>query len=186
MIKLTSKLTPHENINLDHRTVLKVLDLIENVQLFLPLKQKIIQRLVFKEEPKSTEEVKKQLNLFFTTIQGEGDNSAAPSGRKTLDVLKDYKYIYQSFVLMGIDLHTELMHWYKFNEILQGLLLTEDCPIAKVVEIRNLNPNDYEGKQRKNVIKLQKQFALEDVVLDDPGMLIMALKGISKPKKEVK
>lgn len=186
MIKLTSKLTPHPNINLDHRTVLKVLDLIENVELFIPLKQKIILKLIFKEEPKTDIEIKEQTKIFFDAIEGEEASLAAPSGRKTLDILKDYKYIYQSFALIGIDLQTELMHWYRFNEILQGLLLTGDCPIAKVVEIRNLNPNDYKGKQREEIYNLKKQFSLEETLAQNADDFILAFKGISKPAKEVK
>ena len=154
--------------------------------MFIPFKQKIIHRLIFKEIPKDDSELRKQQDLFFEIIRGEIDNSAAPSGRKTLDILADYEYIYQSFALIGIDLQSELMHWYRFNEILQGLLLKGDCPISKVVEIRNLNPDDFKGKQKAEVYRLKKQFALESPTVNNADDFIMAFKAISKPAKEVK
>lgn len=58
-----------------------------------------------------------------------------------------------------IDISIEPMHWYRFNELIAGF--TPVSAMSRLRELRNLNPKDYDAKQRKEVVKAQKAVALK-------------------------
>lgn len=97
-------------------------------------------------------------------IEGNPMPSNNTESDKTYSLKEDADYIYASFYQdYGIDL-IEMqgkMHWNKFKALLGGL--KNDTRFKEVLEIRNMELPSGKGsqKQRENIKKLKKQYALK-------------------------
>lgn len=77
------------------------------------------------------------------------------------DMIQDSEYIFSSFMYdYGINLIKEQgkLHWYEFKSLLNGL--SEDSKLMRVIDIRTMD-TPKKGKEREQVIKLKKHYALK-------------------------
>lgn len=88
-------------------------------------------------------------------------------GKKTFDLVKDYKYYYIDFLEIGIDLNEENISWWKFNAILDGIFLKKESTIGKVLEYRTWKKPSSNGKREEQeynsfMAKMRKEYSLDD------------------------
>lgn len=86
--------------------------------------------------------------------------------KQDMDYVQDMDYIEASFMSdYNIDLSNQTMHWWKFNNLMNGLSYSElgnSCILNRIRNIRTMNPNEIkDAKERKKIIELQKEFALK-------------------------
>lgn len=89
------------------------------------------------------------------------DNNEKPD----MDYIQDYPYIKTSFRSdYGIKLDEENLHWWEFNELMNGLSNSEMGNCCILNRIRNLRNFDLktisDSKERQKIRKAQEQFAL--------------------------
>ena len=77
-----------------------------------------------------------------------------------MDFEQDKSYISASFMsTYRIDLSKEKMHWWKFNELIEGL--TDESILYKIRELRNFDLSDIKDTRTKTKIRdAQRQVAL--------------------------
>ena len=100
------------------------------------------------------------------------DTNQSNNGESLFDTELDFKYYYYDFLKLGIDLLEEDIEWNKFNYILDGLLLTENTAIGKVVGFRSYkaptkidkyNREEVEyNRKMKNLYSLRKESKVEN------------------------
>ncbi len=83
-----------------------------------------------------------------------------------MDYIEDYSYIKTSFRSdYGIKLDEEKIHWWEFNELMNGLSNSEfgDCCILnRIRNLRNYNTKDItDKKERERIEKAKQQVALK-------------------------
>ena len=117
-------------------------------------------------------ELKDKATILNELIEYIIDISQNSNGEKTFDLEEDYKYYYVDFLKLGIDLNKKEISFWEFNTILDGILLTENSVIGKVLEYRLWKPAS----------KSQKQFENEDRKFHNEMKLKYALKGSNKTK----
>jgi len=110
--------------------------------------------------------------LFF--VSG-GEPEKEDSGSKVFDFEIDAGRVFAAFwQTYGIDLTAEKMHWWVFLELFRAL--PDDTMLSKVMDIRGREiPKGIDPKQRYNLIRAKRAFALEQ---DDPHSLINWFKGL--------
>lgn len=81
-------------------------------------------------------------------------------GKIDMDFEQDKAYINASFMsTYRIDLSKEKMHWWAFNELIEGL--TDESILYKIRELRNFDINEINDiKTRNKMRKAQNQVAL--------------------------
>lgn len=85
-------------------------------------------------------------------------------GKIDMDYEQDRSYISSSFMsTYKIDLSKEKMHWWAFNELIQGM--TDSSILYKIRELRNFDLSEIsDPKQRRKIAEAQKQVALIEKV----------------------
>ena len=84
-----------------------------------------------------------------------------------MDFKQDYGLIWASFIsdYNGMDIDKENLHWWRFNEMVNGLSCSElgnCCLLNKVRNIRNKKLSEIkDSKERQQVRKLQEMWALK-------------------------
>lgn len=102
-----------------------------------------------------------------TPVDIDGNPMPIPGGennKKTYSLKEDAEYIFASFYQdYGVDLIEQQgkLHWFKFKAMLDGL--RSDTQFKEVINIRTMELPKGKGssKQRENVKKLKKQYALK-------------------------
>lgn len=80
---------------------------------------------------------------------------------KIIDLEADAKFIYASFLMIGINLFEEQgkMQWVEFQAILQAL--PDDCIMSKIIQIRQWEPKKGESTDyREEMRRLQDKYRL--------------------------
>jgi hypothetical protein len=84
-----------------------------------------------------------------------------------MDFIEDYGYIWASMMsdYNGLDIDKENIHWWKFNELLNGLSNSEMGNCCVLNRIRNLRTFDIsqikDHKEKEKIIKAKKQVQLK-------------------------
>lgn len=83
-----------------------------------------------------------------------------------MDYVEDMDYIEASFMSdYRIDLSNETMHWWKFNNLMNGLSNSEMgncCVLNRIRNLRNYDTREIkDSKQRQKIEKAKKQVALK-------------------------
>ena len=84
-----------------------------------------------------------------------------------MDFIEDYGYIWASIMsdYNGLDIDKENIHWWKFNELLNGLSNSEMGNCCVLNRIRNLRTFDVsqikDHKEKEKIIKAKKQVQLK-------------------------
>lgn len=83
-----------------------------------------------------------------------------------MDYIQDMDYIEASFMSdYHIDLQTTQMHWWKFNNLINGLSNSDDgncCILNRIRNIRTLDLNEIkDNKSRQKVQKIKEAVALK-------------------------
>jgi hypothetical protein len=87
------------------------------------------------------------------------------NGEKILDLELDYKYYYTDFLKLGIDLNTQDISWWAFDNLLEGILLQGNSVLGKVIEYRTYekptgNYKTAEQKEHRFYMERKKQYSL--------------------------
>ncbi|MGX7133085.1 Gp15 family bacteriophage protein [Enterococcus songbeiensis] len=83
--------------------------------------------------------------------------------KKSVDLVKDAKYIYASFRQIGINLFQEQgkLSWEEFQALLESL--PDDAILSRIVQIREWRPSKGDSKEEKERMKLlQAKYSLEN------------------------
>ncbi len=93
------------------------------------------------------------------------DTSNQTVGEKLFDLEQDYKYYYYDFLRVGINLNKDIS-WWEFDTILEGIMLTENTAIGKVLGYRTYKPptknsKQYENEERKFYNEMKQKYALK-------------------------
>ena len=116
------------------------------------------------------------IELFNSTVGSEAENSRpvdidgnpmpdqSESEEKVYSIKEDADYIFASFYQdYGIDLYEMhgRLHWLKFKALLGGL--RKDTRFKEIIEIRQMElpTGKGSGKQREQIKKMQRQYALK-------------------------
>lgn len=84
-----------------------------------------------------------------------------------MDYIQDMNLIETSFMsdYNGLDISKIQMHWWKFNDLLNGLSNSElgnCCVLNRIRNIRRMDPSKIKDtKERENLIKAKKMFELK-------------------------
>ena len=85
---------------------------------------------------------------------------------KDMDYIQDYGYVWASIYsdYHGLDIDKEKIHWWKFNELMNGLSNSEMgncCILNRIRNLRNMDISDIKDeKERNKIIKAKNQVAL--------------------------
>lgn len=177
-------------LNLAFNTVLKIIDINNDVELTLFDQLGLIYKLLFQFNDSELTEFVSEIDLenltdiyneiskdLFETAEEDEydeDGSIIKLGNKTerqlYDIEYDAKLIYAAFwQTYGIDLyeqHNEL-HWVKFKALLSGL--PKDTRFAEVTSLRAWEPSNdkYETSMRRNQQKVALPYDDEEYDEDD-------------------
>ena len=84
-----------------------------------------------------------------------------------MDYIEDYGYIWASFMsdYNGMNIDKENIHWWKFNELMNGLSNSEMgncCVLNRVRNLRNFDLKDIkDSKERRKIKEAKEQVALK-------------------------
>ena len=87
--------------------------------------------------------------------------------RPDMDFIEDYGYIWASFMsdYNGMDIDKVDLHWWKFNDLINGLSnseLGDCCVLNRVRNLRNFDIKDIKDtKERQKILEAKKQVALK-------------------------
>lgn len=91
-----------------------------------------------------------------------------------MDYVEDYGYIWASFKsdYNGMDIDKENIHWWKFNDMMNGLSNSEMgncCVLNRVRNLRNYDLKQVKDlKERQKIRKAQQQVALKKYKVEKP------------------
>lgn len=102
-------------------------------------------------------------------------NQRHSTGKKTFDLELDYKYYFCDFFDMGINLNTDDIPWWEFDNLLEGIFLKKNSIINQVLEYRLYekppkNPKTAEEKEHRFRMKMKQKYALPDKNNVDNGL----------------
>ena len=102
-------------------------------------------------------------------------NQRHSTEKKTFDLELDYKYYFCDFFDMGINLNTDNIPWWEFDNLLEGIFLKKDSIINQVLEYRLYekppkNPKTAEEKEHRFRMKMKQKHALPDKNNVDNGL----------------
>lgn len=98
---------------------------------------------------------------------GCGKEYQETNEKPDMDFKQDYGLIWASFIsdYNGMDIDKENLHWWRFNEMVNGLSCSElgnCCLLNKVRNIRNKKLSEIkDSKERQQVRKLQEMWTLK-------------------------
>lgn len=126
----------------------------------------IIYKLYGEQALKDLDNHNKLLELAKIYL-GCGKEYQETNEKPDMDFKQDYGLIWASFIsdYNGIDIDKENLHWWRFNEMVNGLSCSElgnCCLLNKVRNIRNKKLSEIkDSKERQQVRKLQEMWALK-------------------------
>lgn len=102
-------------------------------------------------------------------------NQRHSTGKKTFDLVLDYKYYFCDFFDMGINLNTDDIPWWEFDTLLEGIFLKKNSIINQVLEYRLYekppkNPKTAEEQEHRFRMKMKQKYALPDENNVDNGL----------------
>jgi len=167
----------HHALNLAFDNVLRLIDLLSDKSLSDAIQIEIgLEMLIGVDLDISLPEKEEYFYQVFQETIGQGsednqmvdiDGNPMPEQKeeKLYDLKQDAAYIYASFMSdYSIDLFEQQgkLHWEKFKALLSGL--TDGSKFLRVIEIRTMELPKGKGteKQRSEVIKMKKAYALKD------------------------
>ena len=105
--------------------------------------------------PKEHLDVFLQKSLLFLTC-GAGEHEESSNETPDFDVLHDESFIEASFQsCYGINLSQTKMHWWRFNDLIQGL--DKNCILSRVREIRNYDLNEIKDPEQRTKMAQAKE-----------------------------
>jgi len=150
------------NINSDFRTILKVLRLNEDQEIFP--QQKCLMMLKWFYTNKYPNDLQKGIESLFGFICNnpiDDDESKKPP---QYDFEYDAEEIYISF-LKDYDIglvEIDFLHWYKFRTMLRNL--SEESPLMQRIRLRFLDLKDYKGKRRAELSEAKKKVQIPEKI----------------------
>ena len=101
--------------------------------------------------------------LFYLSC---GKELESTNEEPDIDYIEDYSYIKTSFRSdYGIKLDEEEIHWWEFNELMNGLSnseLGDCCVLNRIRNLRNFNTKEIKDKkERERIEKAKQQVALK-------------------------
>lgn len=95
----------------------------------------------------------------------ETSSTIKVANEKIFDYELDYKYYYSDFKKYGIDLNRDNITWWEFDTLLQGIFLTEETVIGKVIQYRTYkkpvkSQKTAELEEHRYYMERKRQFAL--------------------------
>lgn len=114
------------------------------------------------EDSNDLEELLEKAKIFLSC----GEELEEVKGEPDMDYVEDMNYIEASFMYdYNIDLTKQDMHWWKFNQLMNGLSQSEFgncCILNRVRNLRTMNLNDIkDDKQRESIRKAQYSVRLK-------------------------
>lgn len=99
---------------------------------------------------------------YLTCGKGLRETTEKPD----MDYVEDYAYIKTSFRSdYGINLDKEQMHWWEFNDLMEGLSNSEMgncCVLNRIRNLRNYDMKDIkDAKERQKILKAKQMVALK-------------------------
>ena len=147
-------------INTDYRVAKECYEIINDDTISDQERALAVIYKVFGFIPKQDREVfLDKASVFLTCGRPNEPSSEEPPD---FDVNEDEGFIEASFKsCYGIDLDEINMHWWKFNDLIQGL--DKHCILSRVREIRNYDLNEIKDPiQRSKMAQAQEQLKLPD------------------------
>lgn len=128
----------------NYKTVLKILDMLEDEEVSEVDKMPLICKLFYKPAPELPP-IQPAVEAFSRFVSmGQEAPAGGSDEPPTFDLAFDAAEIYASFrQLYHIDLLAENFHWYVFKMLLGGAL-TCDTPLREKVRLRQRDPDKYE------------------------------------------
>lgn len=146
-------------LNLSFANVLEVADVIKSANLTDDDKLDYCLYLFFCENEEYPIEIGLLNKVFEMIDSGEEKQEKAA----VMDFSQDADFIYAAFKqVYGIDLLDTPLHWFKFIALLKGL--PDGTRLAEIIKIRTMpipNPNKYNAKDREELIKLKREYAIK-------------------------
>lgn len=143
-------------INTDFRVALACFRAIEDNEINDELRSIAVISLLFKEDVllEDYEEAIKKAEIFLSCVKSKNNVNSLADTKKVMDYEYDRDLIFSSFLSeYGININTiENLHWWEFNSLIVGL--SEKSALAKVINIREMDINEY--KDPKTKAKIQK------------------------------
>ena len=123
------------------------------------------------------------LNKISIYLFGKQGNKTASNKEKNFDINLDYEYYYPDFLKYGIDLNTDFVDWWKFNKVLNSILLDKNSNMYQIISFRCYekppkNPKAQEDKEHRFRMKLKQKYALKQ----DPQLGLEKLWGYLETK----
>ena len=147
-------------INTDYRVAKECYEIINDDTISDQERALAVIYKVFGFVPKQDREVfLDKASVFLTCGRPNEQSSEEPPD---FDVNEDEGFIEASFKsCYGIDLDEINMHWWKFNDLIQGL--DKHCILSRVRAIRNYDLNEIKDPvQRSKMAQAQEQLKLPD------------------------
>lgn len=145
-------------IDLDFRTVMKVLEIQEMDELEPIDKQEIMVRYFLRgrcpRDPAKQAEILRAILALFPQSE--------KTGERYIDFEQDAALIRSAFFRMGIDLTKDRLHFFRFMELLGDI--PRDTALAHVIEIRQRpipEPTKYNSKQIEALMKAKAKVAIK-------------------------
>lgn len=112
------------------------------------------------------EHYEKLLKLGLKYLKCGKEDEPILDTKKDMDYIQDMDYIEASFMSdYRIDLTNETMHWWKFNNLMNGLSNSEMgncCVLNRIRNLRNFNLSEVKDpKERQRIAKAQQSVALK-------------------------
>ncbi|MBP3441708.1 MAG: hypothetical protein J6L62_02790 [Clostridia bacterium] len=116
----------------------------------------------------SLEEALEKAIIFLSCGSQQSSDDENDGSEPDFDVNYDAGFIEASFQsCYGIDLSTSKMHWWRFNDLIQGL--DKNCILSRVREIRNYDLNEIKDPtqrakmaQSQEALKLPERISAEE------------------------
>lgn len=126
----------------------------------------IIYTLYGEEGLNNTEHHQKLLELALKYLSCGQEVDKTNIEEPDMDYIQDKDYIEASFMSdYHIDLETTHMHWWKFNNLINGLSNSElgnCCVLNRIRNIRNMDLKDIQdAKERQKLIEAKQRVALK-------------------------
>ena len=158
-------------INTDFRIAIKCNEIAENPNIKDYERAFAIIYLLFGDE--ALDDGKKNQDLYIQFLKLAikflrcGNENTQSNEKIDMDYIEDYGYIWSSFMsdYNGMDIDKINMHWWKFNELMNGLSNSEMgncCVLNRVRNLRNFDVRTIKDeKERQKIIKAKQQVALK-------------------------
>lgn len=154
-------------INTDFKTVLKCLEILEDVNIGEVERNLALIYILFGDEAlDDTENYESLLKIAVKFICCNNKPKDVKNVKQDFDYIQDYDFIETSFMSdYRIDLSTTKIHWWKFINLFNGLSNSDMgncCIINRIRSIRNANLNSIKNPiEREKLKKAKEQFALK-------------------------